>query len=233
MKASLIGDRDSTVSGKFVSCGMGVQGQAADAQNGLNGVEAKIQQVKQLQQAGAATAPMIPSLVGKRVLLYLFVAAVSAPGVLSAATAGRCCSHRTVSLAGNCLPAISAMPVLNFPLFCGNSVSCGWEPAAAAGRPHSCVSHFQVTFSCTCGSIVSHGCGWQQFWLVHVWLNHVSPVYPMNLAPDTGQYSQVQHCSTHYNTIQSRTVQQCPPNQPVWLHYLRDDITYVICLLPT
>jgi hypothetical protein len=62
MKASLIGDRDSTVSGKFVSCELGVQGQAADAQNRLNGVDAKIQQVKQLQQAGAATAPMIASL---------------------------------------------------------------------------------------------------------------------------------------------------------------------------
>jgi hypothetical protein len=32
----------------------GVHGQAADAQDMLNGVEAKIQQVKQLQQAGAA-----------------------------------------------------------------------------------------------------------------------------------------------------------------------------------
>jgi hypothetical protein len=33
-----------------------VQGQAADAQDRLSGIEAKIQQVKQLQQAGAAAA---------------------------------------------------------------------------------------------------------------------------------------------------------------------------------
>jgi valyl-tRNA synthetase len=33
-----------------------VQGQAADAQDRLNGIEAKIQQVQQLQQAGAAAA---------------------------------------------------------------------------------------------------------------------------------------------------------------------------------
>lgn len=33
-----------------------VQGQAADAQDRLSGIEAKIEQVKQLQQAGAAAA---------------------------------------------------------------------------------------------------------------------------------------------------------------------------------